>query len=70
MVIGILCLPGIAPLGLALWRGWDWLAPIGAVVTLVYGAVVFWFGTRLAGQLLIQREPEVLAATRVKEERG
>jgi hypothetical protein len=65
----LFCLPGIVPLGLALWQGWDWLALVGAVVTLVYGSVLFWYGTQLAGRLLVQREPEVLVATRPKEER-
>lgn len=70
MLIGISSLPGLALFGLALWQGWDWLAVIGAVFTPIYGALLFWFGSRLAGQILVRREPEILIATRFKDDRG
>jgi ABC-2 type transport system permease protein len=70
LMIAIFCLPGALPLVIALFTGLDWLALVGAVLTPVYGAVIFWFGTKLAGRLLLQREPEVLIATRPKEDRG
>lgn len=70
LMIAVFCLPGALPLGIALFTGVDWLALIGAFLTPVYGAAIFWFGTMLAGRLLLQREPEVLVATRPKEDRG
>ncbi|MFZ0546755.1 MAG: hypothetical protein WAM60_15015 [Candidatus Promineifilaceae bacterium] len=69
MAVGLVSLPVFAPVGLALLLGWDWLALVGLVFTLPYGAALFWFGTRLAGQLVVDREPEILIATRFKGER-
>ncbi len=66
-LIGLVSLPGLIPLGLALWQGWDWLALIGAIITPIYGAMLFWYGSSLAGRLLTQREPEVLLATKPKD---
>jgi hypothetical protein len=67
MLIGLACLPIIAPFGVALWREWNWLALLGSLFALIYSSALFWFATRLAGQLALQREPEILVATRIKD---
>jgi hypothetical protein len=69
-VLALACLPGLLLLGIALWRQLEWLAMVSGIFTLIYGSILFWYGTALAGRLLLQREPEVLQATKpAKEEK-
>ena len=71
MLIVVLCLPIFALLvGAALgsiWWGNTWLLTVSMLCAVGYGAAAFWFGCRFAGDLLIQREPEVLLATRLTD---
>ena len=61
-------LPVVASLGIALWLELDWLALVGVFIALPYGAALFWFATRQAGEIVVGREPEILVATRIKDE--
>jgi hypothetical protein len=67
-VLGALSLPLALPLGLAIWFELPAIAVAGTLLGIVYGLVLFWAGTAWAGQLLLQREPEVVEATRLPEE--
>jgi ABC-2 type transport system permease protein len=58
-------LPAAIPLALALLFDRDWIAWIAGPAALAYGALVFYGGTRLAGTLLSQREPEVIKSTQL-----
>ena len=60
-------LPAGALWGVAIWRQQAWLAAAGIVVALLYGVVLFVIATRFAGNLLLEREPEVLVALRPRE---
>ena len=66
-IIGLVCLPIGAPLALALWQGWGWLALLGGFLGLAYSGVLFWFVTRWAAQIMVRREPEILIASRSKD---
>lgn len=44
-----------------------WLGLLNVVVAPLYSLVVFWLATRLAGNLLLEREAEVIAALRLPE---
>lgn len=65
--ISLVCLPIAALYGLAVWREMAWLVAAGTPVVMVYGAVMLWLGTQWAGRLLLQREAEVVLATRLPE---
>lgn len=65
---GLAALPAIAPLLLALILTQSWIALVGLPLAVVYGGALFWYGTKIAGNLLISREPEVLAATRLPDQ--
>lgn len=69
LAIGVVSLPAALPLLAAWW----WERPLliglpGLALSLVYAAAVFWGGARLAGNLLLEREAEVVAALRQPEE--
>lgn len=64
MTIAILNAPLFGALAIANWLAQPWLAFLAVPVGIIYGGVIFWFGTRLAGNLLLEREPEVIKATR------
>ncbi len=65
---GLAALPALAPLVLALIFEQSWIALVGLLPAVVYGLLVFWYGTKIAGNLLVNREPEVLAATRLPDQ--
>lgn len=67
LMIAIFCFPAAAPLVAALWLDLDWLGLVGGGFALVYGVILYWFGSQLAANLLLQREPEILKATKPKE---
>ena len=67
MLIGLVSLPVIAPLALALWQEWGWLALLFSPVALGYGGLLFWFSLRFASQRAVEREPEILLATKPKD---
>ena len=68
MMIMIACLPIIGLLVGAAWWGHTWLLAFFMLCAVAYGAVIFWFGSRFAGKMLRQREPEVLLATRLADD--
>lgn len=70
MMLSLVSLPIVAPLGIALWLEWEWLALVALLFTLPLGAALFWFATRQAGEIVVGREPEILLATRIKDEKG
>ncbi len=61
-------LPAAAMLGAAFYFNLSWLAAVGAVFSLVYGAGILYAGSRLAGNLLLEREPELVATMKLPEE--
>jgi ABC-2 type transport system permease protein len=61
-------LPAILPLGLAYWLDLPWLAAVGVLLSMVYGTAVFYGGCRLAGSLLEEREPEMVAVMKLPDE--
>lgn len=68
--LGIVSLPGGLPLLAAWYFELPWLGVLGVVFTFAYGGAAFWFGTRLAGTLLLGREAQVIEALRLPEEDG
>lgn len=64
IIIVILCVPPAAPLGLAIFLQKAWIGALGLLFGIVYAGFLFWRATLLAGNLLIEREPEVLEALR------
>lgn len=67
MLIGVVSLPAGLPLALAYWLRRPWIGFLGVVLGLVYAVTLFWFGSRLAGDMLLQREAEVVEALRLPE---
>jgi hypothetical protein len=66
--IAIVNLPGGALLGLAFFFDLPWLGAVGALFSLVYGVGILYGGCRLAGNLLQEREPELVATMKLPEE--
>jgi hypothetical protein len=63
-MFGLVTTPPALPLVLAYWRDLPWLGLVGLFLGGLYAGVVFWYGMRLAGRLLLRREAEVVAALR------
>lgn len=61
-------IPAVAMLGAAFYFDLPWLAAVGALFSLVYGAGILYAGSRLAGNLLMEREPELVATMKLPEE--
>jgi ABC-2 type transport system permease protein len=66
--IAVVNLPAAAMLGAAFYFNLPWLAAIGAVFSLFYGAGILYAGSRLAGNLLLEREPELVATMKLPDE--
>lgn len=66
--IVIVTLPAAALLGLAYFLNLYWLGAAGALFSLIYGTAVFYGGCRLAGNLLQEREPELVTTMKLPEE--
>lgn len=66
--IAIVSLPAALPLALAFIFNLPWLGAAGALFSLVYGAAILYGGCRLAGNLLQEREPELVATMKLPEE--
>ncbi len=64
LAIALICSPLVALFVAAFWWEQDWLVAVGVVVVLLYGAGVFGLGVYLAERLMVQREAEIIAATR------
>ncbi|MEM7800689.1 MAG: hypothetical protein AAF633_15970 [Chloroflexota bacterium] len=60
------------PAVLLLLAAWNFELPalgfFAAAIAPVYGWILFWYGSRWAGHLLLTREPKVIKALRVSEE--
>jgi 1,4-dihydroxy-2-naphthoate octaprenyltransferase len=54
-------------LALAYWLERPWVGFLGVVIGLVYAVGLFWFGSHLAGDMLLKREAEVVEALRLPE---
>lgn len=63
----LLSLPIAVPLGVAIWLDQSWIGFAGSLLTLAYGALIFVGGVRLGSQILLEREPELLAAIKLPE---
>jgi hypothetical protein len=68
IIIGIASIPAAVPLLLGWWLEEAWIGIVGLPVSFAYGAFLFWHGTRLAGNLLLKREAEVLAQLQQPDE--
>lgn len=68
VLIAVVAFPAAAPLIAAYWWQRPIIAGLAAVLAPFYALVIFWFATRLAGDLLLEREAEVLAATRLPDD--
>ncbi len=68
LAVLIFSLPVALPLGLAYGFELPWLAFVGLALALVYAGVVFWGGCRMAGNLLLGREPELVAKMKLPDE--
>lgn len=64
---GLLVLPVAAPLALAIWQEQSWIGVVGSFFALLYSLLVFAGGIHLGGTVLLEREPELIAATRLPE---
>jgi ABC-2 type transport system permease protein len=70
LMIGGVTLPAIAPLLLAWWLAQAWIGVLGLIFSAVYAAIIFWYGTRLAGNLMLEREAELLATLQQPDDNG
>ncbi|WP_420640821.1 hypothetical protein [Candidatus Leptofilum sp.] len=66
--IAVVNLPAGALLGLAFYFDLPWLGGVAALVSLVLGAALLYGGCHLAGNLLMEREPELVATMKLPEE--
>ena len=66
--IAVVGLPPAVLLGLAFFFDLPWLGIASAPFSLIYGAAVLYGGCRLAGNLLQEREPELVATMKLPEE--
>ena len=63
--IALACAPPALALTAAQLLQWPWLGYLGALFSLLYGGAFLWgLGIRAAARLMLQREAELLAATR------
>ncbi|HRQ38315.1 MAG TPA: hypothetical protein PLD25_10410 [Chloroflexota bacterium] len=68
LTILIFSLPVALPLGFAYGFDLPWLAFVGLAFALVYAGAIFWGGCRMAGNLLLAREPELVAKMKLPDE--
>ena len=66
--IAVVSLPPAALLGVAYYFDLIWLGGVTAVFALIYGIAILYGGCRLAGNLLQEREPELVATMKLPEE--
>lgn len=68
LLVLIVAVPGGIMLGLAWWFDLAWLGFLGVIISFVYGGVMYWGGSRLAGRLLTESEAAVLTTLKHPEE--
>jgi ABC-2 type transport system permease protein len=66
--IAVVNLPAAGLLGAAFYFDLPWLAAAGAIFSLVYSVGILYAGSRLAGNLLMEREPELVATMKLPDE--
>ncbi len=66
--IAVVNLPAAGMLGGGFYFNLPWLAAAGALFSLVYGTGILYAGSRLAGNLLMEREPELVATMQLPDE--
>lgn len=64
IIIAILSVPAAAPLLIASFFDAPWLNFVGPAISFGYAAILFRYAVRLAGNLMVEREPELLEALR------
>jgi ABC-2 type transport system permease protein len=67
LIMWIVALPAAASLALGAWWEQPLLGIGGSLIALLYGLFIFWFSTRMAGQLLLEREAEVYTTLKQPE---
>ena len=67
LVMAIVAVPAGVPLALAAYWERPSLGIIGSIIGIFYGLFVFWGGTSIAGQLLLEREADIYAALKQPE---
>lgn len=64
----VFSVPATIPLIIAYWLELPWLAFVAVILSAVYALVLFWGGSKLAGNLLLEREPELIAKMKLPDE--
>ncbi len=67
LIIWIVAIPAALPMAVAGFMERPLIATIGSVIVPAYGLFIAWGGTRLAGNLLTEREAEVFATLKQPE---
>ncbi len=68
IIIGTVSIPAAAPLLLGFWLEQAWIGIVGIPISFTYSTLLFKYGTKLAGNLLLEREPELLAQLQQPDE--
>jgi ABC-2 type transport system permease protein len=66
-VMIMIAIPAVAPLALGAWWERPALALLGSLIAILYALFIFWGGTYLGGQLLLEREAQVFMALKQQE---
>jgi len=66
-VMIMIAIPAVAPLALGAWWERPALALLGSLLATLYALFIFWGGTYLGGQLLLEREAQVFMALKQQE---
>ena len=67
IIMVLVAVPAAVPLALAAWWERPLLGITGSIIGILYGLFVFWGGTSMAGQLLLEREADVYATLKQPE---
>ncbi|MCP5096491.1 MAG: hypothetical protein GY943_13140 [Chloroflexi bacterium] len=70
LMIACVSFPAVAPLLLAWWLDLAWVGFLGLIFSVGYAAVVFWYGAKFAGNVMLEREAELLAVLQQPEDNG
>ncbi len=67
IIMALVAVPAAVPLALAAWWERPLLGIIGSIIGILYGLFIFWGGTTMAGQLLLEREADVYTTLKQPE---